>query len=1435
MLQQLLLQMKKLKYVLSALSLCMSLSAAAQSEIPESPQWDIYPDTWVATDGAGRVMPDNSDVGDYKMGKQHTVGIFYVTWHTAGLFNMKSPYNADVSRVLEKDPTARMDKDNAAWEPQYYNSYHWGEPEMGYFLSADPFVIRRDVSMLADAGVDVLILDVTNAVRYWDEWNALFKVLEDMKSEGNKVPQICFWSYNGDAIYVVQEIYDLFYAKQKYKDLWFYWYGKPLLLYNAEPSYDANGTGHQLLNYLYSEDAVNNPQNPHYGDPLYTSRYLTDYPDYIKEFFTLRNMWWGYKNWYGHPVGEEDRWSFGYDLGDLDGYSAEQLVTKHEGKYEEYAVTPAQHSSTLIGKSWTRAQGEPQLDEYDLPVAQYIKSLDKTVDDPESYGIYFQERWDEALSINPEFIYLNDWNEYSAGKYTGNNITFMRRQNNGFHFIDQYNAEFNRTIGPVKGKYTDNYYMQMATNIRKYKGARAIPQNYGLATDKIATNDTTEWNKIKTEYRDTKGDITHRSFNGYGGLKYTDNLGRNDIVRTKVAVTSDSIYFRVETAEKLSPCTDAKWMLLFIDADNNHSTGWNGYDYVVNKTVENATTSTVMQCNGDSSQWTKISNAHIVIDGNVLIVAVSRKNLKLTGNDLTFDFKWVDNARDFETPIGLATAGDAAPNRRFNYRFIWHKDGSETITSKKKLTELVEKCNAGKFSEYYAYGDNPGMVADSNVVARYAKAFNDAYYQASDNLTDEQYDALHDELQNSLDALKNAATVPFADGYYYIVSANSAYFNATMAMDQASASSHMLHWQQLNEDKENFVWKLSAVEGGYTIQNRSSSQYINRSLIQTASATIRLTDTIGAKQTITPLNHAGQINIANDVFPDPYYQKGGDAGTNFLGSYITLGTGGANSCAAWKLVNADRYFLRNLKNPLDSVANLAKEKVNSATVIVNGAPDPLSPAFNEALKPYIASLSQLLERDTLLDMYSITRNDIDSLSKAYDALISVWPDSNELALVCKSAEDFLANNHAGNEVGEILPDAHQTLTEQYQATISRRPFYAVSRSELIEMATLLRNTLDVAEKSVTLPAEGAWYNIVNADTTIKTGDTPNGECLYAYSNSPTSVVYWGGTPQENNRKMRSAWRFVCISDSTYALQNVGSGWYLGVSAKEGDLIKMSETPVEYTIRSNGDKQWTLMNAERLLPLSALSKRRYVSLNGDSTGVATPTSWVIARVSSNISDSLNAVEGSFGVVTLPYAQKELPKTVNGEQIKFYVISGSQMNESGKTIAVDLTEYRETAVPAGYPLIYCAGTEYKINSMIPFIITPDIDSEISTESQNQNGLVGVAKSVILKNDTCGYLSMKSVVPVVSSYIVAAQSGYVNAKRIVNIPNAVVDATLTTTGNGLCNKIGRILRESNERVDVYSIDGILVRSAVEYSKALKGLEPGIYVVGKQKFEVK
>lgn len=646
--------MRKLNTIALA-ALCTMCGQAAQAQDTNVPAWDIYPDTWVATDALGRIQPTQAETGDVKTDKKREVGIFYVTWHNSDLYNMPSPYDGDVTKVLERDPSARLDGKSKSWT---VGSYHWGEPEVGYFLSADPYVIRRDISMLSDAGVDVLILDVTNGVRYWEAWEALWKVMTDMKAEGNKVPKFCFWSFNGNMILSVQELYDKVYKDGRYKDLWYYRDGKPLLLYNADPTCDANGAGYKGHdNYLYDPDAVTNPANPHYGDTLYTSKQLTFYPKYITDFFSLRNMWWGYYRWANKRfIGGEGNWSFGQDLGDknVQKLSPRERTATWKGQLEEFAVTPAQHSSTMIGKSWRMSTGEPKLDEHDMPVPTYVPATGKVEENPTAHGIYFQDRWDEALSVDPQFIYINDWNEWSAGKFAMN-CNFLGRKSD-FAFIDQYNAEFNRTIAPMKGGYTDNYYMQMVANIRKYKGVREIPSNKGYFTS---------WNDIQVEYRDTRGDITHRDFHGYAKLHYKDELGRNDIVRAKVGVTKKDLLFYVETAAPLQGRDKPDgWMLLFIDSDKDSSTGWHGYDFMVQGGILLAY---------DGKQWNEAGKATTAVESNSLVVTIARKALKLKGKSLCFDFKWADNPANLDSPIGLATGGDTAPNRRFNYRFVWNK------------------------------------------------------------------------------------------------------------------------------------------------------------------------------------------------------------------------------------------------------------------------------------------------------------------------------------------------------------------------------------------------------------------------------------------------------------------------------------------------------------------------------------------------------------------------------------------------------------------------------------------------------------------------------------------------------------------------------------------------------------------------------------------
>ena len=673
--------MKKL-YTLLLFILIIGSSCYAQKRDKNAvTERDLYSDTWVATDAIGRTMPTNTETGDVKNDKRRVVGIFYITWHTQNIHSWKAPYSADVTKILEQDPEARKDTNHKLWQNDAYH-YHYAEPEMGYFLSQDEWVIRKDLSMLTDAGVDVMIMDVTNAVRYWDEWEVIFQTMQKVKAEGNKVPKFCFWAFNGPVITVVQELYNRVYKEKKYTDLWFEWDGKPLLLYNSDPHHNASGGWVENPNPNYYEAAETDPNDPNYGNPDYTQKSLKDYTNEVKEFFTLRNMWWGYYEWAGKRyIGTEDNWSFGYSLADdrILNMTPEELLSTHNGKREQAAVTPAQHPVTMtenpmgVGKSWTRRFGEPQLNEYDMPEVGYIPYLNETKPNPVLYGAYFQESWDYALKGDPDFLYINDWNEWTAMKFNlGPNSPWLGRYNS-FMFVDQYNMEFNRGIQPMKGGYGDNYYMQMAQNIRRYKGSRPIPQHSGFAECKIDGR-FSDWKNNSIEYRDTKGDTFHRDAKGYAGMHYTNSSGRNDIITSKVAVGKENISFYAESAEKLTPHTDPNWMLLMIDTDNNSSTGWYGYDFIINKSVKSDRTTSLMRYDAEKKEWAEVADIAMRYAENRLELTIPRHLLNLTEDKFTFDFKWADNPTELADPISLCTDGDTAPNRRFNYRVIWSKE-----------------------------------------------------------------------------------------------------------------------------------------------------------------------------------------------------------------------------------------------------------------------------------------------------------------------------------------------------------------------------------------------------------------------------------------------------------------------------------------------------------------------------------------------------------------------------------------------------------------------------------------------------------------------------------------------------------------------------------------------------------------------------------------
>lgn len=555
---------------------------------------DLYSDTWVATDAVGRALPVGGQVRAPQPGK--TAAMFYYLWQQDG------PVVSDITKALAANPK----------NPQFGGptSFHWwGEPEAGYFNASDPWIIRRNFSMLNDAGIDVIFFDVTNALIYLNSVKAIGDVSRQMRAEGSKTPQIAFMT-NARGGRTQTEIYDKFYSQNLYPELWYRLDGKPFLLGAPDAKMDDG----------------------------------SEMSDEVKNYFSRRQSWaWSAPNgWYGDGKG---KWPWLDNTPQSPGYSP-------EGKLEQIVVETAQHPTTNKGKSF-HDNKQPPVNEYGIAKET-------------PYGLHFDEQWKRALEVDPPLVFITQWNEWLAQRFvvdeTRKSGMLGRALEPGeSFFVDVYTAEYNRDIEPMKGGWTDNYYYQMIDGLRQFKGAR--PMRAATAPRTMAMNggDVAAWRAVGPEFRDTIGDTIHRDFRGWTeDLIYKNSSGRNDIVSSKVARDAKNIYFHVETQGKLTPRTDPNWMMLFVDADSNPRTGWHGYDVRVRA-------GNIEVWGGDS--WRRDGSAKVVVDEKSLDLMLPRQYITRTGIDLVFDFKWVDNADPDEIEDWFVN-GDSAPNRRFNYRYL---------------------------------------------------------------------------------------------------------------------------------------------------------------------------------------------------------------------------------------------------------------------------------------------------------------------------------------------------------------------------------------------------------------------------------------------------------------------------------------------------------------------------------------------------------------------------------------------------------------------------------------------------------------------------------------------------------------------------------------------------------------------------------------------
>ncbi len=582
---------------------------------------DVLADTWTGTDGADRALPAAADT---RAPTDRQVGLFYFLWRDRDQSTLSEISPSDHNAAYLEGGVDRL------WEVMQEGGeghpHYWAEPYFGYYSSNDEWVLRKHAYMLAEAGVDFIFFDTTNNNLHTVSHMALLKVWEEVRREGYSVPKICFLVGSYDAEFA--ELYETIYKKGLYEDLWFYWNGKPLVMLTG--------------NVNMSDEARN--------------------------FFTIRYSWaYGNTNWYSERKGAAC-WPWNAAYPQVPGYA-------EDGETLEQTVVMcgigASQGRSYKGSARPHYRGEwlfgfPLMEEYTR------------------FGITFNQQFTHAIKRDPPLLMITGWNEWVTGRWSGAGagaggvglkiadeyvVSNDPSKKESTYFVDSFNPEYSRDIEPMKGGFGDNYLYQMAERVREYKGTRAPETAFGQWAINL-TGSPGQWYAVGPEYRDYAGDTTHRVSPGHvGGNEYgmyVNFSGRNDIVTAKVSNDTDNLYFYVECADTITDPEGASWMNLFINADCDDTTGWYGFDYLLNRNRDDGRVLVERFTGTDSWTFETVGAAAYTRVGQILQIKLPKS---MIGFADTIDFKWADNSVPTGDIMEFLDQGDAAPNGRYTYRY----------------------------------------------------------------------------------------------------------------------------------------------------------------------------------------------------------------------------------------------------------------------------------------------------------------------------------------------------------------------------------------------------------------------------------------------------------------------------------------------------------------------------------------------------------------------------------------------------------------------------------------------------------------------------------------------------------------------------------------------------------------------------------------------
>lgn len=604
------------------------------------------------------------------------------------------------------------------------------------------------------------------------------------------------------------------------------------------------------------------------------------------------------------------------------------------------------------------------------------------------------------------------------------------------------------------------------------------------------------------------------------------------------------------------------------------------------------------------------------------------------------------------------------------------------------------------------------------------------------------------------------------------------------------------------------------------------------------------------------------------------YTKKDVAGNDSIASAIKDGVGVAYAHLDGTYAYLRFSAVKTIFNESNRITNrgyfcLAQMNVWPTTGVVKTITPEYKEALTAAPEVYAALGAEIEKAAAELASGKATQAQIDALNAAIENFKNNLPVPSRVTDAYNAAKAFLDAANTNELIGTELAQYSQDAATALQTTLAKyESFDKIDLASINAAVADINASFDAFKASVRLPEAGKFYTIKSAskkvvaeadanaqgyqgaiyNAIVYSANNNNSNSLsdanssvrFTFANHSSEVTVDGETSLDAMMASLSdsvslkgdasyVWKAETAQDGKMVLRNLATGMYL--TGANGKLYQSTEpTPIlgegvranvfRFNLGENADGVTQYMNTKgatgTVVPWKAADdENSYWQFNELAEDDYTTESFAIKGVT----------EGEFYAATFPVAINS-----DFDAIVYTVLGVNEAKD--KLILAEADE-----VPAGTPVILFADQVSnngggKVGNLQ--IGCEDLASaEFVFDATVGDGLCGTICEPVEIAETCGHLANGKIVT--GAYTVPCNGAY--------LANAAITTKTSKVTIDLANGVGDILTGIDDAkvvvlpsvVNVYGINGQLIKKSVKAANATKNLPAGVYVIGGQKVLVK